>query len=84
VGIISGFVSYRCKKGFSGVVKYLLTPISEASMTRLMITSVAKMFKPVLTKPALRNLILTTIAIALAQTFCLNEIAFRLPVAVKT
>ncbi len=53
-------------------------------MTRLMITSVAKMFKPVLTKPALRNLILTTIAIALAQTFCLNEIAFRLPVAVKT
>ena len=49
-----------------------------------MITTVTQIFKPVLKKPALKNLILTVIAIALAKTFRINEIAFHLPVSVKT
>ncbi len=49
-----------------------------------MITTITEIFNPVLKKPALKNLILTTLAIALAKTFRLNEIASRLPVAVKS
>ena len=49
-----------------------------------MITTVTQIFKPVLNKPALKNLILTVIAVALAKTFRINEIAFHLPVSVKT
>ena len=48
-----------------------------------MITTITEIFNPVLKKPALKNLILTTLAIALAKTFRINEIASRLPVAVK-
>ena len=50
----------------------------------IMITTVTQIFKPNLKKPALKNLILTVIAIALAKTFRINEIAFRLPVSVKS
>ena len=50
----------------------------------IMITTLTQIFKPSLKKPALKNLILTVIAIALAKTFRINEIAFRLPVSVKT
>ena len=46
-----------------------------------MITTIIEIFNPVLKKPALKNLILTTLAIALAKTFRINEIASRLPVA---
>ena len=48
-----------------------------------MITTITEIFNPVLTKPTLKNVILTTLAIALAKTFRINEIASRLPVAVK-
>ncbi len=48
-----------------------------------MITTITEIFKPVLKKPALKNLMLTIIAIALAQSFGINEIASRLPVSVK-
>ena len=48
-----------------------------------MITTITEIFNPVLKKPQLKNLILTTLAIALAKTFRVNEIASRLPVAVK-
>ncbi len=48
-----------------------------------MITTITQIFNPVLKKPALKTLIPTTIAIALAKTFRLNEITSRLPVAVK-
>ncbi len=47
-----------------------------------MITTLTEIFKPVLKKPALKNLILTIIAIALAKPFRVNEIASRLPVSV--
>jgi hypothetical protein len=47
-----------------------------------MITTLTEIFNPVLTKPTLKNVILTTLAIALAKTFRINEIASRLPVAV--
>ena len=50
----------------------------------IMITTLTQIFKPNLKKPALKNLILTVIAIALAKTFRINEIAFRLPVSVKS
>ena len=48
-----------------------------------MITTITEIFKPVLKKPALKNVILTVIAIALSKTFRVNEIASRLPVSVK-
>lgn len=48
-----------------------------------MITTITDIFKPVLKKPALKNVILTVIAIALSKTFHVNEIASRLPVSVK-
>ena len=48
-----------------------------------MITTITEIFKPVLKKPALKNVILTVIAIALSQSFRINDIAARLPVAVK-
>ena len=48
-----------------------------------MITTITEIFKPVLKKPALKNVILTLIAIALSGTFRVNEIASRLPVSVK-
>ena len=48
-----------------------------------MITTITEIFKPVLKKPALKNVILTVIAIALSQSFRINAIAARLPVAVK-
>ncbi len=48
-----------------------------------MITTLTEIFNPVLKRPALKNLILTTLAIVLAKTFRINEIASRLPVAVK-
>ncbi len=48
-----------------------------------MITTLTEIFNPVLKKPALKNLILTILAIVLAQKFRINEIALRLPVAVK-
>ena len=48
-----------------------------------MITTITEIFKPVLKKPALKNVILTIIAIALSKTFRINEIASRLPVSVK-
>ena len=48
-----------------------------------MITTITEIFNPVLKKPALKNLILTTLAIGLAKVFRINEIASRLPVAVK-
>ena len=48
-----------------------------------MITTITEIFKPVLKKSALKNLILTIIAIALAKSFRINEIASRLPVSVK-
>lgn len=48
-----------------------------------MITTLTEIFKPVLKKPALKNVILTVIAIALSKTFRINEIASRLPVSVK-
>ena len=47
-----------------------------------MITTITEIFKPVLKKPALKNVILTLIAIALSGTFRVNEIASRLPVSV--
>ena len=47
------------------------------------ITTLTEIFKPVLNKPALKNVILTVIAIALSKTFRINEIASRLPVSVK-
>ena len=50
----------------------------------IMITTLTQIFKPSLKKPALKNLILTVIAIALAKTFRINEIAFRLPASVKS
>ena len=46
-----------------------------------MITTITEIFKPVLKKPSLKNLILTIIA--LAKSFRINEIASRLPVSVK-
>ena len=48
-----------------------------------MITTITEIFKPVLKKPALKNVILTIIAIALSKPFRINEIASRLPVSVK-
>ena len=48
-----------------------------------MITTLTEIFKPVLKKPALKNMILTIIAIAVSKTFRVNEIASRLPVSVK-
>ena len=48
-----------------------------------MITTITEIFKPVLKKPALKNVILTLITIALSGTFRVNEIASRLPVSVK-
>ena len=48
-----------------------------------MITTITEIFNPVLTKPTLKNVILTTLAIALAKTFRINEVASRLPVGVK-
>ena len=48
-----------------------------------MITTITEMFNPVLKKPALKNVILTIIAIAVAKTFRINEIASRLLIAVK-
>ena len=48
-----------------------------------MITTITEIFKPVLKKPALKNVILSIIAIALSKTFRINEIASRLPVSVK-
>ncbi len=48
-----------------------------------MITTIREIFNPVLTKPQLKNVILTTLAIALSKTFRINEIASRLPVEVK-
>ena len=48
-----------------------------------MITPLTEIFNPILNKPALKNVILTLIAIALAKTFRINEIASRLPVSVK-
>ena len=48
-----------------------------------MITTLTEIFNPVLKKPALKNLILTILAIGLAKSFRINEIASRLPIAVK-
>ena len=48
-----------------------------------MITTITEIFKPVLKRPALKNVILTIIAIALSKTFRVNAIASRLPVSVK-
>ena len=48
-----------------------------------MITTITEIFKPILKKPALKNVILTIIAIALSKPFRINEIALRLPVSVK-
>ena len=48
-----------------------------------MITTITEIFNPVLKKPALKNVILTIIAIAVAKTFRINEIASRLLIAVK-
>ncbi len=54
-------------------------PVNPSSM----ITTLTEIFNPVLKRPALKNRILTTLAIVLAKTFRINEIASRLPVAVK-
>lgn len=48
-----------------------------------MITTITEIFNPVLKKNALRNVILTVLAITLAKIFRINEIASRLPIAVK-
>ena len=48
-----------------------------------MITTLTEIFNPVLKKPALKNLILTVLAIGLAKSFRINEIASHLPIAVK-
>ena len=48
-----------------------------------MITTITELFNPVLKKPALKNVILTIIALTLAKSFRVNEIASRLPVSVK-
>ncbi len=48
-----------------------------------MITTLTEIFNPVLKRPALKNRILTTLAIVLAKTFRINEMASPLPVAVK-
>ena len=49
-----------------------------------MITTSVEIFNPVLKKPTLKNLILTTVAIPLANTCRINEIASRLLIAVKS
>ena len=52
---------------------------------KTMITHFHEIFKPaVLKKTSLRNLLLVTIAVAVAKTFRINEIASRLPIDVKT
>ena len=48
-----------------------------------MTTTITEIFNPILTKPALKNVILTIIAITLSKSFRINEIASRLPVSVK-
>jgi len=47
------------------------------------VDEVEKNFKDILSKPSLKNLILVTIAIALAEKLRINEIARHLPVDVK-
>lgn len=52
---------------------------------KTMITRFQEIFKPIgLKKTAFRNLLLTTIAISVAKTFRINEIASCLPLVVKT
>ena len=52
---------------------------------KTMITHFHEIFKPaVLKETSLRNLLLVTIAVAVAKTFRINEIASRLPIDVKT
>ena len=48
-----------------------------------MTTTITEIFNPILTKPALKNVILTIIAITLSKSFRINEITSRLPVSVK-
>ena len=40
-----------------------------------MITTITEIFNPILTKPALKNVILTIIAITLSKSFRINKIA---------
>ena len=96
--MLIGIVSDMCEKVWSDMIKYLLVqnpntfkqggimkgkhPKLRVNPT-LMITTITYIFNPVLKKPSLKNLILTTLAIALAKTFRINEVASRLPVAVK-
>ena len=93
--MVIGFASDMCEKGLSDMVKYLLTKntpcLRQGGIMKgkhpqkrvnpiPMITIITEIFNPVLTKPTLKNVILTTLAIALAKTFRINEIASRLPV----
>ena len=49
------------------------------------LTHFSKIFKPLgLKKPSFRNLLLTVIAVCIAKTFRIHEIASRLPISVKT
>ena len=48
-----------------------------------MITLITQIFKTTLSKPQLKNTILTVIAIVMSKPFRFNEIARHLPVAVK-
>ena len=95
--MVIGFVSDMCEKGLSDMIKYLLVQkpntfkqggIMKGKHPKLrvnptpMITTITEIFNPVLKKPALKNLILTLIAIALSKTFRVNEIASHLPVSV--
>ncbi|RKU26636.1 hypothetical protein C6499_12805, partial [Candidatus Poribacteria bacterium] len=52
---------------------------------KTMITHFREIFKSIsLKKPSFRNLFLAIIAVCTAKTFRINEIATRLPIAVKT
>ena len=48
-----------------------------------MVTVITELFNPILTRPQLKNLIVTVIAIALATSFRINAIASRLPIGVS-
>ena len=52
---------------------------------KTMITHFREVFKSIgLKKPSFRNLLLAVMAVCTAKTFRINEIATRLPIAVKT
>ena len=92
-----GFERDMCENRLSDMIKYRLTsntndfkqggimkgshPNNRVNPTSL-ITVITEIFNPVLTRPQLKNLIVTVRAIALATSFRINTIAARLPIAV--